>query len=57
MLDMRTGVGEFLLTLKHPYKNTTITELWRLNIDLCKKNIEPLEITVKEVLEDNELPL
>ncbi|MFA7674207.1 MAG: SAM-dependent methyltransferase, partial [Clostridia bacterium] len=26
LLDMGTGGGEFLLTLDHPYENTTVTE-------------------------------
>ena len=26
LLDMGTGGGEFLLTLNHPYKNTSVTE-------------------------------
>lgn len=27
LLDMGTGGGEFLLTLNHPYNNTSVTEM------------------------------
>jgi SAM-dependent methyltransferase len=56
LLDMGTGGGEFLLSLKHPYKNTSITESWKPNIELCKEKLKPLGITVKEVIDDDNLP-
>lgn len=56
LLDMGTGGGEFLLSLKHPYNNTSVTEKWETNVKLCKKKLEPLGIEVKQVFDDSELP-
>lgn len=56
LLDMGTGGGEFLLTLEHPYKNTSITEAWEPNVKLCQNTLEPLGICVKQVLDDEKLP-
>ena len=48
LLDMGTGGGEFLLTLRHPYELTSVTEGWPPNVKLCRKRLEPLGITVQE---------
>ncbi len=32
LLDMGTGGGEFLLSLNHPYHNTSVTEMWEPNV-------------------------
>lgn len=32
LLYMGTGGGEFLLTLNHPYHNTSVTEMWAPNV-------------------------
>ncbi|MFJ7973545.1 class I SAM-dependent methyltransferase [Psychrobacillus sp. NPDC096389] len=56
LLDMGTGGGEFLLTLGHPYENTSVTEAWEPNVKLCKETLEPLGICVKQVFEDDKLP-
>ena len=56
LLDMGTGGGEFLLTLKHTYQNTSVTESWEPNNLLCKERLEPLGICVKKVTEDTCLP-
>lgn len=56
LLDMGTGGGEFLLSLKHPYNNTSVTEMWDPNVKLCKEKLEPLGIKVKQVFNDSELP-
>ncbi|MFP4478075.1 MAG: SAM-dependent methyltransferase [Candidatus Izemoplasmatales bacterium] len=48
LLDMGTGGGEFLLTLNHPYKQTTVTEAYPPNVKLCKERLAPLGITVCE---------
>lgn len=56
LLDMGTGGGEFLLSLNHPYDNTTVTEMWEPNVKLCKDKLEPLGIEVKQVFDDKELP-
>lgn len=56
LLDMGTGGGEFLLTINHSYSLTYITEGYTPNIELCKKQLEPLGITVKTVYEDDIIP-
>lgn len=56
LLDMGTGAGEFLLTLGHPYENTSVTEAWAPNVKLCKDTLEPLGIRVKQVFKDDQLP-
>lgn len=56
LLDMGTGGGEFLLSLKHPHKLTTVTEAYPPNFELCKKKLEPLGITVSQVYQDDRLP-
>jgi len=56
LLDMGTGGGEFLLTLNHPYDKTYVTEAYVPNIELCKRKLSPLGITVKEIKEDSHLP-
>lgn len=56
LLDMGTGGGEFVLTLKHPYAMTCVTEAYPPNVRLCKEKLEPLGITVKQVYEDDKLP-
>ena len=57
LLDMETGGGEFLLSLKHPYGLTTVTEAYPPNVKLCKKELEPLGITVSQVYDDKRLPI
>ncbi|MDR3598630.1 class I SAM-dependent methyltransferase [Clostridium sp.] len=56
LLDMGSGGGEFLLSLEHPYENTSVTEAWEPNVKLCKERLEPLGIIVKQVYEDDKLP-
>ncbi len=48
LLDMGTGGGEFLLTLSHPAGNTTVTEAYPPNVELCRKKLAPMGITVVE---------
>lgn len=57
LLDMGTGGGEFLLSLKHPYENTAVTEAWAPNIELCLKKLRPLGITVYPVENDSSIPI
>lgn len=52
LLDMGTGGGEFLLTLAHPFGNTSVTEGWQPNYELCLRHLAPLGITVKFVRDD-----
>lgn len=56
LLDMGTGGGEFLLTLKHPYSKTYVTESYLPNVDLCKKKLGKLGIDVRQVTNDSDLP-
>ena len=56
LLDMGTGGGEYLLTLKHPFRNTFATEAYQPNYELCIKTISPLGIDVRQVFDDCELP-
>lgn len=49
LLDMGTGGGEFLLTLGHPYKHTSVTETWPPNVKLCRERLTPLGIHVHQV--------
>ena len=56
LLDIDTGGGEFLLTLEHPFKNTSVTEAYPPNIEFCKKNLVPLGINVYEVDGTDSLP-
>ena len=56
LLDMGTGDGEFLLTLKHPNYLLSVTEAYPPNVDLCRKELEPLGITVAQVYDDDKLP-
>lgn len=55
LLDMGTGGGEFLLTLGHPYGLTSVTEGYKPNLELCKKNLGALGIDVKFVDTDDKL--
>ena len=48
LLDMDTGGGEFLLSLKHPYVNTAATEGYGPNVDLCRRELVPLGVDFRE---------
>ena len=56
ILDMGTGGGEFLLSLRHPFSQTCVTEAWEPNLRLCEKKLAPLGITVKQSWDDRPLP-
>lgn len=56
LLDLGTGGGEFLLSLHHPYANTSVTEAWPPNVALCREKLSPLGIDVQQVYDDNHLP-
>ena len=55
ILDMGTGGGELLLSFKHPYQNTSVTEAYPPNIKLCQEKLTPLGITVYPILDDDKL--
>lgn len=44
ILDIDTGGGEFLLSLRHPYENTAAMENYPPNVELCKEVLLPLGI-------------
>lgn len=44
LLDVDTGGGEFLLSLHHPYENTSATEAYPPNAALCRETLLPLGI-------------
>ena len=44
LLDIDTGGGEFLLSLKHPYKYTAAAEAYPPNIHVCRERLLPLGI-------------
>jgi len=52
LLDMGTGGGEVLLTIKHPYNLTYATEAYEPNFQLCKKTLASLGIHVAKVYGD-----
>lgn len=47
LLDIDTGGGEYLLSLKHPYSKTSATEGYAPNVNLCKRILLPLGIDFK----------
>lgn len=56
LLDMGTGGGEYILSLNHPYHNTFVTEAYPPNVELCKRNLSPVGIDVRQVFNDDSLP-
>lgn len=56
LLDIDTGGGEFLLSLGHPYKNTSATENYPPNVQLCKEILLPLGIDFRQADGKGELP-
>lgn len=57
LLDMGTGGGEFLLSLNHPYHQTSVTEAYPPNIQLCREQIVPLGIRFYPVDNHENLPI
>ncbi len=56
LLDMETGGGEFLLSLRHPYENTAAVEGYPPNVQLCREVLLPLGIEFKEADKADDLP-
>lgn len=56
LLDIDTGGGEFLLSLRHPAEYTAATEGYPLNVELCKERLLPLGIDFKEMSNYAEMP-
>lgn len=44
LLDIDTGGGEFLLSLRHPCENTSAAEAYPPNVELCRRTLLPLGI-------------
>lgn len=57
LLDVGTGGGEFLLSLGHPHANTSVTEAWPPNVQLCTEKLAPLGIQVYPVRKESPLPM
>ena len=56
LLDIDTGGGEFLLSLKHAYEKTSATEAYGPNVRLCKETLLPLGIDFQEANGAGPLP-
>lgn len=56
LLDIDTGGGEFLLSLHHPYHNTSATEGYPPNVLLCERTLLPLGIDFKKMSQYNSMP-
>lgn len=56
ILDLDTGGGEFLLSLHHPYHNTSATEAYPPNAALCRETLLPLGIQFREAEANGPLP-
>ena len=48
LLDIDTGGAEFLLSLGHPYGNTSATEAFPPNVELCRQKLLPLGVDFRE---------
>ena len=56
LLHMGTGDGEFLLSLGHPYTQTTVTEGYEPNYKLCINRLRPMGIEVYGTKGSDKLP-
>ncbi len=56
LLDIDTGGGEFLLSLGHPYTNTSATEAYPPNVALCTQTLLPMGIDFRAADGGNALP-
>ena len=56
ILDIDTGGGEFLLSLHHPHRNTSATENYQPNIELCQNTLLPLGIDFRSADGKGNLP-
>lgn len=56
LLDIDTGGGEFLLSLNHPAYNTSATEGYPPNVELCRETLLRLGIDFREVTDYSNLP-
>ena len=56
LLDVDTGGGEFLLSLHHPCENTSATEEYPPNVELCRRTLPPLGIDFRAAAGGGRLP-
>lgn len=56
LLDYDTGGGEYLLSLRHPYRNTAATEGYPPNAALCRERLLPLGIDWRECGDPARIP-
>ena len=56
LLDYDTGGGEFLLSLRHPYDKTSVTEGYPPNVELCRETLVPLGIHFQECNNPSYIP-
>ncbi len=56
LLDIDTGGGEFLLSLRHPHVLTSATEGYLPNVELCRRTLLPLGIDFREAVSGGALP-
>lgn len=56
LLDYDTGGGEFLLSLRHPYDKTSVTEGYPPNVELCRETLVPLGIHFQECNNPSDIP-
>lgn len=56
LLDIDTGGGEFLLSLKHPCSLLSATEAYPPNVGLCKEKLLPLGVDFREADGAGHLP-
>ena len=56
ILDYDTGGGEFLLSLNHPYENTSATEGYPPNVRLCEEELVPKGIDFKACKDAGNIP-
>ncbi|MDR2807444.1 MAG: class I SAM-dependent methyltransferase [Spirochaetaceae bacterium] len=56
LLDMETGGGEFLVSLRNLPKNVYATESYEPNISIAKKRLKEKNIILKSIGEDGVIP-
>lgn len=56
ILDYDTGGGEFLLSLNHPFQQTSATEGFKPNVQLCREKLLPLGIDFRECGTPSQIP-
>lgn len=56
ILDYDTGGGEILCSLNHPYHQTSATEGYPPNVELCKERLLPLGINFKACDDPSHIP-